>query len=148
MCIYRHVLLHVWALLAPFTWQICVSSSFTVFHWLQFLSLQRSGLKADTWLTLETKASLAKHCLCPWDPSQPSGSFYGSWDIRFCLCTGCGCCCAFPRGLCCYDVLCTAAAQLSTRQQAVSSLILSSSHSWSIEILIWSDRSPCFHPLT
>lgn len=63
------------------------------------------------------------------------------------LAHGFGCYSAFPRDLYCWVTLCIFAAQLSGRQQAVSALILSSSNSWSTEIPMWSDSSPCFHPL-
>jgi len=140
------VFLHVWVLPAPFTEWICVTSCLTVLSWLLFLSLQRSGLDLVPWLMLETKGSLPQRCPC--DNSQHSGSLYGSWDVRSCLCTGCSCYSAFARDLCCWVTLCMLSARLSSRQQAVSALNLSSSHSWSTEMPMWSDSSPSFHPLT
>lgn len=131
-----------WMLLAPFTGQICVSNSFTVLHWLQFCSLQRSALKASTWLMLVTKVSLAKYCLFPetcyslQDPCMAPGISAFACALTVVatvpfleVCVVAMCC----------ELLC------STLDSRLSSLILSTSHSWSMEI---PDSSLYFHTLT
>lgn len=137
MCVCRHVFLHVWVLPAHITEWICVTSCFTVLGWLPFLSLQRPGLHVVTWLILETEGPLPKHCLCPCNTFQVPCMAPGIPDFA-CALAG-----VAPLPLleiCAVESRCVYL--LPSSAASMSAVIFSSSHSWSMEIPMWSDSSP------